>query len=146
MAGTSIPNLAPYPNGNVLLQLGPVSADGSGGGAYKIHSSVKVPFDLNIVRAWIVCREGGFTDADASMFLKIVDDSDSAQTIVAEFGLTTSFDTGLPIELTVADHGPVLAGGIVELCIKDNTSDVMKDVSVWLECEPKWSRPKATEY
>ena len=141
MAGTSNPLRTGPPGGPddgfIRMTMGPVSIDGDTSG-YKMFASIKADYDFYVKKANVTAREGSFTDSDASIKMKILDDSGSAQTIVAEVVLDTSYDAGAPIAQTIADEGPILCGGVVDLQLDAGSGDVLKDVCVELWVKPRF--------
>jgi hypothetical protein len=143
MAGTSQPDRSHWPHGGdggrFVVTLGPYDHQAGDTTGYKIVGMYKAPFDFKVKEAYLYMKEGGFT-AGANALMKILDDSGSVQTIVAERTVDTSDDTGVPMTLTVADEGPILTGGVLQLCLDSgDASGVMEGFRVDLHCVPVYS-------
>lgn len=142
MAGTSNPLASHWPHGGdkgyFHLRLGPCTflASETDPAAYITGALIKVPFDLKVKRAQLSMREGSWISG-VGMVIKVVDDSGTPQTIVAELSVTTDHDAGTATELTIADDGPILAGGEIHLDIDPgDTNGEFRDLVVDLWCQP----------
>jgi len=136
MAGASIPGRSPWPMGDVSympIMLGPTSiiTDTTG---YKKAAFFKAPFDFNVKKAYLMMLEGA--QSGAACLMKILDDSSSVQTIVAERAIDGSDDAGTLMTLTIADEGPILTNGVLELHIDSGPTPVLSELAVQLWIQP----------
>ena len=92
-------------------------------------------YDFKVKKAYLFCREGSVS-ITGGILMKVVDDTGTPQTIVAERAIDGDDDAGAMRALTVADEGPILTGAEVQLDLDSNTSDTAQDVAVTLLVEP----------
>ena len=109
----------PWPHGPYYtIQLGPVSypvefGDSTG---YKKMASWKAPFPFYVKRAYLWLEEDSWVSG-ANMLMKVEDDTGTPQGIVTARTVDTNDDTGVWMDLTVADEGPVLNDAEVFLMV-----------------------------
>lgn len=129
MAGTSDPQAAPWPYGGdkgyYLLCLGPVDflASQTDPAALTKIAMAKIPFDCTVEKAYLSLMESADNVFSSGMQISITTDDGTPQTIVSARALTTADDAGTPMELTVADKGPLLANGVVFLNFDPGDTD-----------------------
>lgn len=143
MAGTSVPDRSHFPQGQhgvFFMSFGPatiIAEDGDTTG-YKIFGILTAYFDYYVKAAYLTMREGSFV-AGANALLRIRDDTGSPQTIVAARTLDTSDDTGVAMTLTIADEGPILAGGELHMEVDGGDGSAeMRELAVHLWCQPRY--------
>ena len=123
------------------ITLGPVAypvefGDSTG---YKKMASFKAPFALTVKKAFLWMEEGSWVSG-ANMLMKVQDDESTPQVFVAERAVVTADDTGVWMDLTVADEGPIRHDAEVFLMI--DTGDATGEfncftVSMW--CLPTYA-------